>query len=175
MNSKIFAGKLLSATSKTIGESLATYSSWLLVGFGAALTLILANIKTITEYIDVSNIKYSVYLFLIALLIGVIQRLLFTILASSIKSGSEGERLGKEEDEQDRVVDFEVVFTEMLAAAYWPVNKLIEPQLEKIKNGDFAVAGRMQYKMAIIGSFLTLLMALLAAGSIVMLVAGVHA
>jgi len=175
MQSKIFAGKLLTVASKNIGESLSSYAGWLLAGFAAALTLILANIKTVSEYIDTANIKYSIYLFLVALFIGVLQRLLLTILSSSIKSGEEGERIGETEGNNGATIDLEIVFQEMLDAAYWPVNKLISPQLEKIKNGDFAVAGRMQYKMAIIGSFLTLIMALLAVTSIVVLVAGINA
>ncbi len=175
MQSKILAGKLLTVASKNIGESLSSYSGWLLAGFAAALTLIMANIKTVSEYIDTANIKYSIYLFLVALFVGVLQRLLFTILSSSIKSGEEGAKLGEIEDKNGTTIDIEIVFKEMLDAAYWPLNKLISPQLEKIKNGDFAAAGRMQYKMAMIGSFLTLIMALLAVASIVVLVAGLNA
>ena len=174
MQSKIFAGKLLSAASKNIGESLSSYSAWLLAGFAAALTLILANISTVSEYIDTANIKYSIFLFLIALFIGVLQRLLFTVLSSSIKSGEEGAKLGEIEGENGSTIDFEVVFKEMLEAAYWPANKLISSGIEKAKKGDFAATGRMHYKMAMIGSLLTLIMALLAVASIVVLVIGIN-
>jgi hypothetical protein len=143
MDSKMLASKLLSVSSKSIIDSLASYSSWLLVGFGVALTLIVSNINAVTEHISICNIKFSIYLFLISLLLGVMQRLIFAVLSSSIISGVEGGKLGEEAQKNSQEIDFEVVFSEMLNAAYWPVNKLIEPQLEKLRQGDFAVAGRM--------------------------------
>jgi hypothetical protein len=151
--------------------TLESFSGWLLAGFGAAFALILSNIESVSNFITVGSIRRGVFLFLIALAAGVVQRWIGSSVRAGVLSGSEGEVLG---DGAHDSIDFSVILEEIKKATFYPQRWLVAWSFKKIEKGDFAFSGRMFAKMAQIQGWLVLVQAALVISSIVVVVNGLE-
>jgi len=169
VHESILIGKLLSATAYGVTVSLEKFSGWLLAGFGAAFTLILSNIDSISKFITTEDIKNGVVFYLIALAAGVLQRWLASSIQASAMVSKEAEELGKNAAGQ---FDPENIFSEIEKATFYPQKWLVQFQFNKVRNGDFAAPGRMQVTMTQIQGFLVLIQGILVISSIVVIIRG---
>jgi len=166
----ILIGKMLGIMAINVTTAQETFSSWLLAGFGAAFALILSNIESVSNFISIDSIRKGVFLFLIALAAGVLQRWIGAGVRAGFFSGSNGESLGKELHEG---IDFSVVLKEVEKATFYPQRWLVAWSFKKIQDGDYAVSGRILAKMAQIQGWLVIIQAALVIYSIVVLINGV--
>lgn len=153
----IVAGKMLGIMAISVTTSLESFSGWLLAGSGAAFALMLTNIESVSNFILIASIKQAVFLFLIALAAGVIQRWLGASVRAGSLSSTDSEKLGQELPEG---FDLSVVLKHVEQASFYPQRWLIAWQFKKLQAGDFAVSGRVVAKMAQIQGFLVLIQAL---------------
>lgn len=170
---KIAANKLLILLAKHTSGSLDKFSTWLLAGFGAALSLILINIESVSNFIHLSNIKHGLFLYLVALFAGVIQKWLNAIIAPACAASSEGEQIGKELAETKDNADMVFLLNEIKNSTNYPAKWLLSWQYKKVLGGDLSAPGRMVGKLSQIQSYLVLIQAVLAIYSIVTILNGI--
>lgn len=168
----ILTGKMLSLLSVGLTTSLEKFSGWLLAGFGAAFALILSNIEQVAKFISIDDIKIGVLLYLVALATGVLQRWVGSGIMGGAMISKEAEELGRNADES---VDFNNVLTEIERSCLYPKKWLVRYQFNKIRSGDFSVAGRMQVVMAQLQGYMVLIQGGLVISSIVVMVCGINA
>lgn len=168
--SLFLANQLLTRAARAASESLDTYSGWMLAGFGAAFSLALANIQTVSKFVAVASLRRSAFLFLAALMVGVVQKFLASLVASSAAAGLEGEALGQANATAGVDLDFAVVFGEMERAILFPFRWVVKRALGKVPPEDLTVGGRMCFMLSQIQGWLVLaesILALVAAAIIV--------
>ena len=172
IDESIFIGKILSLMAVGATQSLEKFSGWLLAGFGVAFTLILSNIDSVQKFIDTSNIKCGITLYLIALGAGVIQRWLASGIHAGEAVAKDAEKLGKDSSEN---INPENLLNEIENVTLYPQKWFVQWQFNKVRQGDFAANGRMQARMAQVQGYLVLIQGVLAISSIVVLVRGLGA
>ncbi|MBY6106822.1 hypothetical protein KUW19_10085 [Ferrimonas balearica] len=171
VHESILVGKLLSLTAYAATSSMDKFSGWMLAGAGAALTLVLSNIDTVSSFVPLSDIKLGVILFLVALALGVMQRWFTTsILAGSMVS-DKAEELGRNAPEE---FDYNHVLLEMEKAILYPQKWLVQYQYNKVIAGDFAAPGRMQALLSQIQMYIVVIQTGFIVASLVVLVSGLN-
>lgn len=168
----IVAGKMLSIMAISVTTSLESFSGWLLAGSGVAFALMLTNIESISNFIELDSIKQAIFLFLFALGAGVLQRWLGAAVRAGALASSDSEQLGHHLPDD---FNFSSIFKQVEKATFYPQRWLVAWQFKKLEAGDFAVAGRVVAKMAQIQGFLVLLQAGLIIYSITVLIGGLNA
>lgn len=143
---RITAGRLLSLTAARTSAHMGSFGDWLLVGVGAAYSLILANLASVQEFVCLSSIRKGLFLLLVAIVLGVLQRWLSAIVAASAAAAEKAEMIGH--DLADKDIDFKIVFREMERGTYYPARWIVRRSLEKVMSGDFAASGRMSFGIA---------------------------
>lgn len=169
---KILVGKLLSLVSQSVTTSLEKFSGWLLAGVGAGFALILSNIDAIREFIYIESIKLAVYIYLAALALGILQRWLAAGINGASLVAKESEDLGRNAADS---VNFDNVLTEIERATLYPQKWLVRYQFNKVRSGDFAIAGRMQAIMAQVQGFFVLGQGILVIAAIIIMVSDLNA
>lgn len=152
LHERVMAGRLLSLAAARLSSNIGSFGSWLLVGVGAAYSLILANLSSIQEFVALNSIQNGMVLLLISVVLGVIQRWLAAIISGSCESAEAAERIGRELADDEIELDFKVVFREIESATYYPAKWMVRRSFEKAMSGDFAASGRLSGKLAQIQS-----------------------
>jgi hypothetical protein len=143
--SLVLAGQLLTRAAGRASEALDKFSGWMLAGFGAAFALVLANIQTVSKFVPVASLRGGALFLLVAIMVGVLQKYLASIVASAAAAGADGEALGQANADG---VKFTVVFDQMELATLYPLRWAVKYAFRKAANGDVAVAGRMCFVVA---------------------------
>ncbi len=170
VNESILSGKLLSATAKSATLSLEKFSAWLLTGFGAAFVLMLTNIESLSKFIPVESIKLGITLYLIALGAGVMQRWLGAQVQASISAAEESDKLS---DDAPGGIDFNNIHKDFEDVSFYPQKWLTKWQANKLRDGDYAVFGKLLARIAQIQATLVLIQACLVIASIVVVINGI--
>lgn len=149
---RIIAGRLLSLASAQISSNLGSFGSWLLVGVGAAYSLILTNLSSIQTLIELGSIQTGMAFLLVSVVLGVIQRWLAAVICSGCKSAEAAGKIGKESAYLDITLDFKTIFQEMEKGTYYPAKWIVRRSFKKAMSGDFAASGRLNARLAQIQS-----------------------
>ena len=168
----IAAGQLLIVAAQKVSASFDSFSGWLLAGFGAALALFIANLDTVSGYIDFSSIRCAASLFLLSAVLAVFQKLLAMFVAGGTAAGVAGAAMGK--DLADRGIDLDIAtfFEETKRALYWPGTVFASRAFNKAKSGDFAGPGRMYVKISQLQALAVLAQASLSLAAAAVIVCG---
>ena len=158
---------------KAISESHSTFATWLLAGFSAAFTLILANIEEVSKFIETASIKEALFIFLYSMALAVIQKWLNTIIQGAFKGGEEGAKLDAALIQSGVQINPEILLQEIENASWYPAKFLIKRQYNKVRAGDLLVGGRQQFKLAQLQGFLLLTQMGFAIWSLVVLINGI--
>jgi hypothetical protein len=142
---KLLAAKMLASAAGHSSSQLSSFSGWLITGFAAGFGLLLANIESISKFVEPRRVGLAILFFLGAVLVHVVQRWLAAITAGSIAAGNDA---GTASANHNQEIDFKVVFAEMERASYRPARWFIRRSFAKVASGDLAGAGRMQFKLA---------------------------
>ena len=143
LHERIMAGRLLAVSAAQISSHLDSFCSWLLLGVGGGYALVLANLASLQGFIAPQSLQTSLFLLLVAIAFGVLQRWLAAIVAASTASGEKAEEIGKELADRDIDVDFRIVFREMERGTYYPAKWMVRRSFNKAMSGDFAAGGRI--------------------------------
>lgn len=138
----IFLGKVLTMMANRMVTELVAFSSWMILGFSAVLGLMLANLGTVSNFLEPTTIGIVVKLFAVSVLLHVVQRYLAAIVMA-------GAALGKElESTPPNDLNFERFTQKLEEATLWPSRYMVRWSNRKILAGDLAVGGRMHAVMA---------------------------
>jgi len=84
------------ATAGAAGE-LAKFSGWLMTALGAALTFFVANHSSVTEIIDISHIRFALFVFSASMLFGLIAQWLTVPVRAGLGFSTEALQLRTQE------------------------------------------------------------------------------
>lgn len=146
LQTRIFAGQLLTLGAQKGSASLDAFSSWLLAGFGAGFALLLANLDSVGTFLSPWGLRGGFMLFLLSAVFAVAAKLLASWVASGAGAASEAGELGRRLAEQSIDIDFRQIFREAESAVMWPGTLILKRMFARAAAGDFAVAGRMYAK-----------------------------
>lgn len=159
LHEKVLVGSLLSETAGKSSAMIDSFSSWLMLGFGATIAFMLANIDDLANYLPLESFRLCVFLFFATITLGVIQKFLATFVAA----GSAGAALGKKAGEQFAAakvdLDLNIVLAEMAKAIFWPARWFVHRSFEKAKAGDLTVSARTFTKSSQIQGCIALIQA----------------
>jgi len=166
------ANQLLTRVARHGSRELDSFSGWMLGGFGAAFALLLANIEQVSRLIRVENVRAGGLVFLVAILLGVMQKSLASVVASTSAAALEGEALGFQAAAAGADVDIQVLFREFERATLFPFRWVVRRSLQKVVQGDLAAGGRMCVQMSQLQGWVVSFESLLALAAALILVYG---
>lgn len=85
MTSEHVFKKFVWRQSIAVGESMKRFTTWTITGCAALVALTISNIESINKIVSLSSLKYSVILFVISLLFGIISKMIGMSLQSGIR------------------------------------------------------------------------------------------
>ncbi len=159
--------KLLTIASANTTASLDKFSGWMLAGFGAVFALLLANINPISEFLNISAIKTGIMLYLVALTVGIFQKYMATIVASGCSAGKEAEKIGGQFDNE---INLNTICESIEQVTFYPQKWIVKKQFDKLKAGDYAIAGRTFAKLTQIRGLLVFAQTVIMITSIVVVI-----
>lgn len=139
----IFAGRVLTAMANRVSSELVSFSSWMVLGFGAILGLVLANIDTVSKFVAPNAFGLAVKLFLVAVIFNVLQRYMAAIVSASVTLAKEVEAMPVHPN-----ADIAAFMHQIEDATLWPMKLMVRWSNRKIAAGDFAVGGRLNARLA---------------------------
>lgn len=89
------AKETLLVIARRVGDALPAFTSWLLAGMGAAFTLVLANVDTVSKFVAIANIKFGAIVFLLSLAVAVLATQLAAIIKATLASLDDAELFTK--------------------------------------------------------------------------------
>jgi type III secretory pathway component EscS len=163
VHNAIYLGKILTTMANRVSTELVGVSSWLILGFSAILGLLLANLETVSKFLEPTTIGVVIKLFAVSVLLHVVLRYLAAIVIA-------GAALGKElESIPPGNIDV-LLFTQRLeAATLWPSRYMVRWSNRKILEGDLAVGGRMSALLAQVLAWLALVQAVTAIAAVLVI------
>lgn len=147
----IFLGKVLTVMANRVTTELVAFSSWMIVGFSATLALLLANLDTVSGFMEPSTIGTAIKLFAVTILLHVLQRYLAAIVMAGAAVGKELEAMPT-----DSNIDVQWFMRKVEEATLWPTRYMVRWSNRKVLAGDFAVSGRQLAVLAQVQAWLVL-------------------
>ena len=172
IQARIISGQLLVVAAHKASASLDSFSGWLVAGFGAALALFIANLDTVSAFIDPYNIKCAAILFIVSAVLATVERLIAAFVASGTAAGIEGAALGMDLAEREVDLDITTFFAETKKALYWPGSVFASRAFAKAQAGDFAGPGRMYVKIGQLQALVVIIQAALSLSAAAVIVCG---
>lgn len=154
LQAQVFANSLLTVGAGKSSAVLDSFVSWLLGGFGAALALILSNLDSIVPFVPIEAIKRSAAIFMVAVVVGVVEKYLAAVVTGGAESSAAGREIG--EKAADLELDLSVVFQLSERAALPPMRWFLRSFLRKAAEGDLTVSGRLFTRLSNIQTFVVL-------------------
>jgi len=113
----------------------------------------MSHLKEVSVFIPLPTVASAAYLFLVAAVVCVAQRYVAMIVASGAESAKEGREMG--EKLQD--MDTDEFFAQMLKGIPWPARKMCKGQFDALREGDYAVSGRLFMRLTMMhGALVTI-------------------
>ncbi len=157
VHEKVLASALLSEAAGKCSASLDSFSSWLLGGFAAALVFLISNVGSLQAHLPVIALRAAGRLFLIAVVLGLVEKYIATVLRGAAEASAAGREIGEKFAEFD--LDFKIVFGELEKAMFPPLKWFVRRSLAKAQSGDFAASARSFVKWAQIQGFVVVVQA----------------
>ena len=170
---RVLAARLLFSAAQRSSATMDAFSGWMLTGFGGAFALLLANIENVVSVLRLESMRSGAWWFLAAVLLGVIQKVLASMVASATAAGIEGDAIGRELAAAG-TSEFDVrhVFREVCKAVLPPFRRVAIRAFSKSLAGDHAAGGRFCMALAQIQGWVVFLEAVLIIIAVVILLRG---
>ena len=156
LQEKTFVSSLLFESVGKASAMIDTFSNWLLGGFAAAITFLISNFSTISSKVPSHYLQCAIYLFLVVLILGIVQKYLATIVMSASAGAAVGRELGNKYAENGIELDTEVVFSESENAILPPMRYFVRNSFKKASAGNITAAARSFTIIAQVQGLLTL-------------------
>ena len=175
LHEQVFVSTMLHEMNGTASSVLDSFSGWLLGGFGAASALLVSQYDSISKHIDPQTIHRFLILFLWALIIGIFQKYLAMLIASSSKSSATGREMGNKAAANSTPLNFEIIFSEMEKSIIPPGRWFVRRSFEKAKNGDLISGARNFTRLMQLQGLLGLALAIVILVAIFKIASSFHA
>lgn len=169
LSEKDAAQQTLLAATRRVGEALPAFSTWLLGGLGASFALVVANIETVSRFIEVTHIRFGLIIFLASLGVAVLATYLSTIVKAALGAQEDGEALGKRISASAGSFDVSLFVSEYERGLLPPIRWIARSSLNKAKAGDIVAGARMIAKLSQVQALLVAgqsILALVAVGGL---------
>jgi hypothetical protein len=162
MTEQAAAQKTLIMVTRHVGDALPPFCTWLMAGSGAALSLVVANIETVSKFIAITHIRFGLIVFLFSLSFAVLATYISTIVKASIAAQVEGEALGKEIASTTKQFNLALYMAEYERGLLPPMRWLAQSAMKKAMSGDIVAGARMIARLSQIQALLVACQSLLA-------------
>jgi hypothetical protein len=152
-----------------VNAALPTFSTWLMAGFGAAFTLALVNIETVSKFIEITHIRFGLVLFLVSLVLAVLGTYLGTIVTVALAAQEDGEMIGKKISESKQKFDLSMFAREYERGLFPPIRWVAHSAMKKAMHGDVVAGARMIAKLSQLQTLMVVaqgVLAVVAAGAL---------
>lgn len=139
----IYLARVLTVMAERTSSAFGSFSSWMIAGYGAALSLLVAHIDTVKPFISPRSISRSIILFLVAVLLNIVERYMATMVANSVAVGKEVGAMPPPDP-----IDLRYFLSQMEQTIFWPHRILVRWSNARIFAGDVSMPGRMNMKIA---------------------------
>lgn len=129
MTSEHIFKKFVWRQSISVGESMERFTTWTITGCAAFIALTISNLESINTIVSLSSLKYSIILFVISLLFGIISKMVGMALQSGIRLVNDMENhlyseAGKRVmDSMD--IESKQLIIELATPYWWPLSTLM--------------------------------------------------
>lgn len=79
-----FTSRVLVVMGGTVSSELAKFSDWMMIGYGAAIGLIVSNLDKVNTHLSTESIQCAVKLYLVATVFHIVQRFLAARIAAMV-------------------------------------------------------------------------------------------
>jgi hypothetical protein len=160
----IFLNRVLTVMAERTSAAFGSFSNWMIVGYGAALSLLVAHIDTVTKFVSPKAMRWSIILFLVAVFLHIVDRYLATMVANGVAVGKEVATM-----QFPNPFDLPYFLDQMEQAIFWPHRILVRRIYARIRAGDLSRAGRIPMTLAQIQVLLGVLqvLVLIAAAAVI--------
>ena len=148
INERTAAQKTLIAATRRVGDALPAFSTWLMGGSGAALTLVVANIETVSKFIEIRHIRFGLIVFLLSLAVAVVATYISTIVKAALGAQEDGEAIGKEINSTTEQFDILLYMAEYERGLFPPIRWIARSSMKKAMSGDVVAGARMIAKLS---------------------------
>ena len=162
IDERIAAQKTLLSATRRVGDALPPFSTWLLAGFGAAFSLVLANIETVSKFIAITHIRFALLIFLASLVVAVLATYISTVVKAGLGAQDDGETLAKQIVALPRQFDVALYMSEFERGLLPPIRWIVHAQMNKAIKGDVVASVRMIAKLSQIQALLVVCQSILA-------------
>jgi hypothetical protein len=166
LNEMTAAQQTLLAATRRVSGALPAFSTWLLGGLGAAFTLVVSNIDKVSQFIEITHVRFGLIVFLISLGVAVLATYLSTIVKTVLGAQEDGEAIARR-----ITADFDVALfiSEYERGLLPPIRWIARSSMNKAKAGDIVAAARMIAKLSQVQALLVAgqsILALVAVGGL---------
>jgi len=169
INEYIAVQRTLLMATRYVGDAMPPFCNWLMAGSGAALTLVVANIETVSKFIEVTHIKFGLIVFVLSLSFAVMATYLSMIVKAAMGAQEGGEALGREIGTTSNQFDLKLYMTEYERGLLPPIRWIAHSSMKKAMRGDIVAGARMIAKISQVQALLVgcqSLLALIALGGL---------
>lgn len=156
IDARVTIGYLLTLVAQKVSKEMDKFSGWLLAGFGAAFALMLGNLNTVLTYVGFEAFRQGLGWFLGALVVGLIEKYIAARIAGSSGAAIAGHKHSKELSERGVQLNVELFLEEMSASSPWFVRWAMRRRFNKLRQGDYAITGRLLVHTAFAQTLLVL-------------------
>jgi hypothetical protein len=157
-----------------VGESMERFTTWTITGCAALIALTISNLESINNIASLASLKYSIILFVISLLFGIVSKMLGMALQSGIRLLNDMENQLNSEagkgvmDSMD--IEPKQLIDDLSEPYWWPLSTLMKKSGEAgIK--DYLSSDKRFVKMFCLQLYTNLAHILLAALAIIVVIA----
>ncbi|MFN9091771.1 MAG: hypothetical protein ACK5V0_09800 [Alphaproteobacteria bacterium] len=156
------ARRSLLATTQRVGDSIPSFSTWLLAGVGATFSLLIANLEKVTQFIDIGFIKVGMIAFVISLILAVVATYLAAVVKGALAAQHDAEELTKELIASGETMDVNTFILEFQRGLLPHVRGVSRRAFEKALSGDSLAGARLIAKLSQVQALLVAFQSLLA-------------
>jgi hypothetical protein len=141
---KLLVSDVFAHSAANLSPAIDSFASWILGGFGAGLALLLANLDKVQHFIDVSTIRRAGLLFLAAIVVGIVEKLLALVVTTASRNFAAGRTIGAKFEG----IDIQAYFREAEKGFFIPARWLAARSFKKLLSGDLAAMPRAIIRLA---------------------------
>lgn len=106
IHEKVLVSALLFESVGKSSAAIDSFSSWLLAAFAGAITFLVGNLDSFSDHLPPTALRCCISLFLVVALLGIVEKMLATVIAGASAGAAVGRQMGAQLAERGIVPDF---------------------------------------------------------------------
>jgi|CXWL01.1.fsa_nt_gi hypothetical protein len=141
------AGSLLTEVAGRSSANIDSFSTWLFLGYSAAVTFLLANSTVVGTMLTAGWLPSCLKVLVVLAVLLLAQKSLALIVAGGAAGAAVGRELSAPIIGSGIELQLEVFLGEIEKATFWPVSILVKRSFAKVIAGDLAASGRAMFRI----------------------------